>query len=110
MFKSKNQFKIIYLCLITFIGLLFIVNKQIYASPGINLDIRKAQLEAESNNLSQQLINTYVDPTILNPRTRLNRMREISARIDRLHNDILIINQQITNRDQYNQQRQNNQN
>ncbi len=109
MVKLKNQFKTICLCLIAFLGLLFIVNSQIYALPGINLDIRKTQLEEEKNNLMQQLTNTFNNMT-LNSETRLNVMREISARIDIVQNDIRSINQQIISRNQYNQQRQNNQN
>ncbi|MBS2126378.1 SVM family protein ['Fragaria x ananassa' phyllody phytoplasma] len=109
MVQLKKQLKTIYLCLIAFIGLLFIVNNQIYASPGINLDIRKTQFEEEQNNLMQQLINTFNNMT-LNSETRLNRMRQISARIDIVQNNIRIINQQIIRRYQYNQQRQNNQN
>ncbi|XXP77145.1 MAG: SVM family protein [Lettuce witches'-broom phytoplasma] len=109
MFKSKNQFNIIYLCLITVIGLLFIVNSQIYAFPGINLDIRKIQFEEEKNNLMQQFTNTFNNMT-LDSETRLNRMREISARIDIVQNNIRIINQQIIQRNLHNQQRGNNQN
>ncbi|WP_017193785.1 SVM family protein [Vaccinium witches'-broom phytoplasma] len=40
MFKLKNQFKIIYLCLIIFVGLLFIINNQ--------------QLMAMQNNKNKQ--------------------------------------------------------
>ncbi|WP_323847576.1 MAG: SVM family protein [Phytoplasma sp.] len=107
MFQLKKQFKIIYLCLIIFIGLLFIVNNKIYALPGIDLDIRKAQLEEEKNSLIQRLTNNFNNIT-LDSETRLNRMHEISTRINIVQNNIEIINQQIIIRNQYNQQRRNN--
>jgi hypothetical protein len=106
MFKLQNQFKIISLLFI-FLVFLFIVDKNIYALPGINLDVRKNQLEEEKNSLLQQLTNTF-NNTILNSQTRLNRMFEISERLDVIYDEIKIINQQIINRNQYNNQRQSN--
>ncbi|XXP77175.1 MAG: SVM family protein [Lettuce witches'-broom phytoplasma] len=109
MFKSKNQFNIIYLCLITFIGFIFILNKQIYASPGINLDIRKAQLEEEIFNLQMELGNIHVNQS-LTRESRLNQIRSRIAILNPLRNELSSINQQIIRRNQYNQQIQNNQN
>lgn len=108
MIKLKNQFKIIIL-LFCLLGMLFIVVKnQIYAFPGIHLETRIIQLEEEKNNLLQQLANTF-NNTTLDSQTRLNIMREISARIDIVQDNISIINQQIIRRNQYNQQRRNSQ-
>ncbi|MDW3617973.1 MAG: SVM family protein [Candidatus Phytoplasma pruni] len=51
MFRLKNQFKIIYLCLITLIGLLFIINNQVMALDN-NDNINKIIIYDKSSNLS----------------------------------------------------------
>ncbi|WP_323847570.1 MAG: effector protein [Phytoplasma sp.] len=93
MFKLNNQFKIIIFLFIV-LGFLFliIINNKIYSFPGINLDIRKTQIEEEKNNLVQQLTNIFNDTT-LNPQTRLSRMYEMSERLDIIYDNIRIINQ-----------------
>ncbi|MGE9276289.1 MAG: SVM family protein [Candidatus Phytoplasma pruni] len=107
MFKIKKQLKIIIFYLFIILVFLFIINQKIYALPGIDLNIRRAQLEEEKNNLVQELTNVFNDLT-LNTQTRLNRMHQISSRIDIIHDNIQNINQQIILRNQYHMQRQNN--
>ncbi|XXP77403.1 MAG: SVM family protein [Lettuce witches'-broom phytoplasma] len=54
MFKSKNQFNIIYLCLIAFLGLLFIFNThQIMAMNNYNL--------TDSNSINNKINELYLE-------------------------------------------------
>ncbi|MDV3166587.1 MAG: effector protein ['Waltheria sp.' little leaf phytoplasma] len=109
MIKLSKLTKTIYYYLFFFVGLFFILNvyrQNVLALPGINLNIRKNQLEEEKNILLQQLTDTY-NNTNLNSETRLNMMCQISARIDIVQNELQNINQQIINSNQYRRQRRN---
>ncbi|MDO7983802.1 MAG: SVM family protein [Pigeon pea little leaf phytoplasma] len=112
MFKLSNQVKIISICLFIFAGLLFFYNnnennKKLYAFPGIDLNLRKHQLEEEMNILVTELTNVFNNMN-LNSSTRLNRMQEISRRMEITSNNLQMINQQITRRDIYYLLRSNN--
>ncbi|ABC65150.1 conserved hypothetical protein [Aster yellows witches'-broom phytoplasma AYWB] len=109
MFKLKNQFKKKIIFLFVFLGLLFINNKSIYAFPGIDLDVRRHQLEEELNNLLLELNNVFNNMS-LDSSTRFNMMVAISNTIDTTNNQLSTINQQIIERDRCNQQRRNYQN
>ncbi|GLH60941.1 effector protein [Paulownia witches'-broom phytoplasma] len=80
-----------------------------HAFPGIDLDVRKNQLEEEKNNLFLELNNIFNNMSLDSP-TRLNMMVEISNIIDTTNNQLSMINQQIIERDRCNQQRRNYQN
>ncbi|MDV3143832.1 MAG: SVM family protein [Candidatus Phytoplasma australasiaticum] len=113
MLKLSNQFKIISICLFIFLGLLFINNnennKKLYALPGIDLNIRKQQLEEERNRLLISFNNIF-DNTNLNHSTRLRMMREVAESMHSTLDDLQRINQEILMRDQYHRQNQNNRN
>ncbi|MBP5836283.1 SVM family protein [Candidatus Phytoplasma meliae] len=106
MFKSKNQFNIIYLCLITFIGLLFLFNNhQVIAmnnghSNGYNnnhntnfvtqarilqeMNLEQTRIvqqifDARDNNASEEIINNLV-------RQNMQLSQRISAQQIILHN------------------------
>ncbi|XXP77406.1 MAG: SVM family protein [Lettuce witches'-broom phytoplasma] len=70
MFKSKNQFKMIYLCLITFIGLLLMTNN-IMAAPNENFigDMRVVDVTISNINVIKQhpLFQQYFDYTQKQP-------------------------------------------
>ncbi|MFW8664579.1 SVM family protein, partial [Candidatus Phytoplasma citri] len=59
MFKLSSQFKIISICLFVVVGLFLINNKKLYAFPGINLDVRKNQIQGEINSLVIEMSNIY---------------------------------------------------
>ncbi|MDO8030297.1 effector protein ['Planchonia careya' phytoplasma] len=113
MFKLSNQFKIISICLFIFFSIIIFINnnennKKLYALPGIDLNIRRQQLEEERNRLFISLHNIFNNMD-LNSSTRLRMMREVSDSIDRISDDLQMINQ-ILMRNQYNLQNQNNRN
>ncbi|KOR75265.1 hypothetical protein CPX_001768 [Candidatus Phytoplasma pruni] len=51
MIKLKKQFKIIYLCLITFIGLLFINNNKVIAMNNLN----------DENSINNEINKIYLE-------------------------------------------------
>ncbi|MEK0309334.1 SVM family protein, partial [Candidatus Phytoplasma citri] len=109
MFKLSSQFKIISICLFVVVGLFLINNKKLYAFPGINLDVRKNQIQGEINSLVIEMSNIFNDMSI-DSSTRLNRMTITNDRINILFNELEMINQQINIRDMLNLQRNNNEN
>ncbi|MDV3174934.1 MAG: effector protein ['Bonamia sp.' little leaf phytoplasma] len=109
MFKLSIQVKIISICLLSLMGLFLMNNKKLYAFPGINLDVRKHQLEEEINTLIIRLNDVFNDMN-LDSLARLNMMVEITNIMESKTNDLRTLNQQIIMRDQYNLQSRNNQN
>ncbi|WP_341266769.1 SVM family protein [Candidatus Phytoplasma fraxini] len=107
MFKLKNQFKIIYLCLIIFVGLLFIINNPLMAMNNgnatsnnghhnTNFEIQARILQemnreqavivqqifhARNNNASEEIINNLV-------RQNIQLSQRISTQQIILHNAI----------------------
>ncbi|UQV27432.1 SVM family protein [Candidatus Phytoplasma asiaticum] len=105
----KLSFKIINICLFVFVGLFLINNKKLYALPGIDLNVRKNQIQAEINSLIIELENVFNDRNI-DSSTRLISMVTIREKIDNELNNLSEINRQISRRYIYNLQRNNNQN
>ncbi|QTX03070.1 putative secreted protein, SAP06/SAP48-like [Candidatus Phytoplasma luffae] len=105
MIKLEKQLSLFSLFFIIFLGLLMFDNNMLYASPGINLDVRMRQLTEEQNNLIQQLNNNFNDLS-LNNTIRLSRMQNIAADIERISNQINAINQQLILRDQFQRERE----
>ncbi|GFZ75474.1 hypothetical protein HPP_4320 [Hydrangea phyllody phytoplasma] len=101
MFKLKKQLYLLKLVSLIFLGLLiFKSNNFLYASPGINLDVRMEQLTEERNNLVAQLHNHFNDLSVDNA-TRLIRMQTTNDAIERVSELITEIQQQLILRDQY---------
>ncbi|MDO8059380.1 SVM family protein ['Crotalaria aegyptiaca' phytoplasma] len=112
MFKLSNQFKIISICLLFFVGLFLINNKKVYAFITRPLD----SLNAMRQEIDQEIGNLYVEFRIvlddmnLTPEIRRNRIREIQDRIQFLLSTSEMINQQIIEHNQpRNNQPRNNQ-
>ncbi|AYJ01200.1 effector protein [Candidatus Phytoplasma ziziphi] len=107
MFKLKKQLYLLKLVSFIFLGLLIFKNNNfLYAFPGIDLDARMMQLTEERDNLLQQLHNNFNNLNLDNA-TRLIRMQNITASLDRVLEQINSINQQLILRDQFQQQRTN---
>ncbi|PQP79513.1 effector protein [Candidatus Phytoplasma phoenicium] len=100
MFKLQNQFKIISICLFILLGLFINNNKNLYAYPGIDLEVRQHQLEEEINSLMLELTNVFSD-TNLESQTRFHRIVVISNILNIVRNELEIINQKIIERNQY---------
>ncbi|GAK73666.1 putative alanyl-tRNA synthetase ['Chrysanthemum coronarium' phytoplasma] len=66
-------------------------------------------MKKKKNNLVLELNNIFNNMS-LDSQTRIDRMYEISEKIDTIQNQLQKINKQIIARNQYNLQRQNNQN
>ncbi|QKX95518.1 SVM family protein [Candidatus Phytoplasma asteris] len=97
MFKLKNQFKIISICLFVLLGFFLIFNtKCLYAFPGITLETQKIRLEERKNELKSQEIVLSREPR---NNANIERLCHVRTEIVKINMEIYMIMQQIQMRD-----------